>query len=306
MYNKHIRFLFIQHKNSSSVARITFFKVAELDLLSWWVTKRTAEMLLLKALRSGLGIFGVSSHSSGDFNIVLFGGLNFSECLADLDSGTASSLLFRFFISQTEMMIMTKITVMTPDIIRAVMTLAAGEIERYFMDWFLDRVSAWSFFCCTLESDKEVSFTGLRFKLDMFIEEGIHGHLEMSLGRRGESRFRIELVTQTGPDWIIVKSSWDRSPNVESAKLMVRTFSNIKLISSSTYRFWKLTLLILWNIILSFWLLEKSVSNAIELMVISLHFLNIIVTDDALMLIRSKSNWRLGQYFIWTDSTLIN
>ena len=83
----------------------------------------------------------------------------------------------------------------------------------------------------------EVSFAGLRFKLDVFIVEGIHGHLEMSLGRRGESRFRIELVTQTGPDWSIVKSSWDRSPNVESAKLMVRTFSNIKLISSSTYRF---------------------------------------------------------------------
>ena len=33
-YVQQIRFLFIQHKNSSSVARITFFKVAELDLLS--------------------------------------------------------------------------------------------------------------------------------------------------------------------------------------------------------------------------------------------------------------------------------
>ena len=80
----------------------------------------------------------------------------------------------------------------------------------------------------------EVSFTGLRFKLDMFIEEWIHGHLEMSLGRLCELRFRIELVTQTRPDWSIVKSSWDKSPNVESAKLIVRTFSNMKLISSST------------------------------------------------------------------------
>ena len=93
-------------------------------------------MLLLRALRSGLGISGVSPPSSRDFNIVLFDGRNFSESLASLAAaaGTPSLLLFRFFISQTEMMIMTKITVMTPDIIRTVMTLAAGEIERYFLD----------------------------------------------------------------------------------------------------------------------------------------------------------------------------
>ena len=91
-------------------------------------------MLLLRAFRSGLGISGDSPPSSRDFNIVLFDGRNFSESLAGLAAGTPSLLLFGFFISQTEMMIMTKITVMTPDIIRTVMTLAAGEIERYFLD----------------------------------------------------------------------------------------------------------------------------------------------------------------------------
>ena len=62
--------LFIQQRNSSSFARITFWKVVELDLLQllFWLYKSTADMLLLRSRRSDFWILDslTSSESHDD------------------------------------------------------------------------------------------------------------------------------------------------------------------------------------------------------------------------------------------------
>ena len=60
------------------------------------------------------------------------------------------------------MVMMKEMTVISPEKTSAVARLAPGEMERYFMDSFLSPVSV----CfCKLESDIEVSFTGLKLSL---------------------------------------------------------------------------------------------------------------------------------------------
>ena len=78
---------------------------------------------------------------------------------------------------------------------------------------------------------------GLAYKLDVFmftIVDGIQGHFDTNFGRFERFIFRMELVTQTGPECSEVMSLGDKSLKVESTIFTSRTFSKFRNNFSST------------------------------------------------------------------------